>query len=144
MARTLVVERHVWETSASGHQIQFPKQAFRRFFGTTGFRTFRVFRPPNGVRPRRVARGQIAAYARSATYRLNRITEIGKMGWGYVFIEEIRDERAGQPSYDIWWFTGSKAARVGQRRWGWQQAQASQHGPGRRWTILRRSAPRSV
>lgn len=144
MGRTLVVERHVWETSASGHQIQFPKLAFQRFFRTAGFRRFRVFNPAHRPQPNRVTSAQIAAYAKSATYRLNRITEIGRMGWGYVFIEEIRDEETGALSYDIWWLTGRQATRIGQRRWAWRQAQASQYGPGRRWTILPVSGPRQV
>jgi hypothetical protein len=143
MGRTLVVERHAWETSGSGHQIQFPRAAFRQFFGATGFRTFRIFDPPNSRRPRRVARAQIAGYATSATYRLNRITEIGRMGPGFVLIEEVL-ESDGVPSYDIWWFTGPQAARIVRRRWRWNQAKGSQYGPGRRWTILQRSAPRTI
>jgi len=145
MARTLVVERHDWETSGSGHQLQFPRSAFRQFFRTAGFRTFRVFVPPHRARPVRIARGQIAAYAESATYRLNRILEIGSMGPGYVLIEEVPSEIAGQPpTYDIWWFVGRDADRIARRRWNWRRAKDSQYGPGRRWTILRRRGPRIV
>ena len=144
MGRTLVVERHDWETSGSGHQIQFPRRAFQRFFGATGFRTFRIFDPPSARRPRRVTRAQIAGYATSATYRLNRITEIGRMGPGFVLIEEVIDEGSPVPSYNVWWFTGARASRIAQRRWNWSRAQASQYGPGRRWTILRRRGPRRV
>lgn len=143
MGRTLVVERHDWETSGSGHQIQFPRLAFQRFFGATGSRTFRIFNPPSLRRPRRVTRAQIAGYAKSATFRLNRITEIGKMGPGYVLIEEMIDD-GGATSYDIWWFTGRAAQKIARRRWRWRRARRSQHGPGRRWTILKRSGPRII
>ncbi len=144
MGRTLVVERHEWETSGSGHQIQFPRRAFQRFFRTSGTRLFQIFDPPNRRRPRRVTRAQIAGYAQSATFRLNRITEIGKTGPGYVLIEEVFVDDGGAISYDIWWFTGRAAEKIARRRWRWQQARASQHGPGRRWTILKRSGPRTV
>ncbi len=143
MGRTLVVERHDWETSGSGHQIQFPRLAFQRFFGTTGSRTFRIFSPPTRRRPGRVTRAQVAGYAQSATFRLNRITEIGKMGPGYVLIEEMIGDR-GATSYDIWWFTGRAAQKIARRRWRWRRARRSQYGPGRRWTILKRSGPRVV
>lgn len=142
MARTLVVERHAWETSGSGHQIQFPKAAFRRFFGTPGYYRFRVFSPPSRATPTRVTTAKISGYAKSATYRLNRILEIGTMGPGYVLIEEFRE--TGEVTYDIWWFTGARAARIAGRRWTWRKAQDSQYGPGRRWTILPRSGPRRV
>lgn len=144
MARTLVVERHDWETSGSGHQLQFPRSAFRRFFRSAGFRTFRVFVPPRRIRPTRVAKAQVAAYAKSATYRLNRITEIGSMGPGFVLIEEVLGDGSAQPSYDIWWFVGRSADRIAKRRWKWHRAKDSQYGPGRRWTILERSGPRKI
>jgi hypothetical protein len=144
MARTLVVERHDWETSGSGHQLQFPRAAFRRFFRTAGFRTFRIFVPPQRTRPSRVAKGQVAAYAKSGTFRLNRITEIGSMGPGFVLIEEVMDDRSLQPSYDIWWFVGRNADKIAKRRWKWSRAKDSQHGPGRRWTILGRRGPRTI
>ena len=144
MARTLVVERHDWETSGSGHQLQFPRSAFRQFFRSAGFRTFRIFVPPHRSRPVRVAKGHVAAYAKSATYRLNRILEIGSMGPGFVLIEEVPDEGSAQPTYDIWWFVGKDADRIAKRRWKWRRAKDSQYGPGRRWTILARRGPRRV
>ena len=144
MARTLVVERHDWETSGSGHQLQFPRLAFRQFFRSAGFKTFRVFVPPHRSRPVRVAKGHVAAYAQSATYRLNRILEIGSMGPGFVLIEEVPSESSAQPMYDIWWFVGKEADRIAKRRWKWRRAKDSQHGPGRRWTILARRGPRRI
>ena len=87
---------------------------------------------------------QIAGYATSATYRLNRITEIGTMGPGFVFIEEVLGESKSATSYDIWWFVGAKAGRIARRRWSWLSAKDSQYGPGRRWTILQRRGPRRV
>lgn len=85
--------------------------------------------PPTRRRPGRVTRAQIAGYARSAAYRLNRITEIGRMGPGYVFIEEVIDDDNGAVSYGIWWFTGRAVNRIARRRWRWRRAKASQYGP---------------
>lgn len=143
MGRTLVVERHDWETSGSGHQIQFPKAAFRRFFRTPGNYTFRIFNPPGRRTPTRVTTAKISQYAKSATYRLNRVLEIGRMGPGYVLIEEIAIKGDGRV-YDIWWFTGHHATKIANRRWDWHKAQDSQHGPGRHWTIRKRNGPRRV
>jgi hypothetical protein len=143
MGRTLVVERHDWETSGSGHQIQFPKAAFRSFFGIPGYYRFSIFKPPHRLSPSKVVTAKLSGYAKSATYRLNRILEIATTGPGFVLIEEA-GVHGGKPAYDIWWFTGSKAASIARRRWKWRKAKDSQHGPGRRWTILRGPGPRRI
>lgn len=143
MGKTLVVERHDWETSGSGHQIQFPKAAFRQFFRTPGSYRFRVYNPPQRKRPVRETNAKVSEYRKSATYRLNRILEIGTMKPGFVLIEKIVADD-GRPTYDIWWFTGSAAKRIGTRRWNWRRAKDSQYGLGRRWTILKRSGPRGA
>jgi hypothetical protein len=100
MGRTLVVERHDWETSGCGHQIQFPKALFRQFFHAPGNYRFRIFDPPQRKRPKRVTTAKVSQYAKSATYRLNRILEIGGMKPGFVLIEETLASHE-KPSYDI-------------------------------------------
>ena len=139
MGGTLVIERHEWETSASEHQLQFPRDAFDEFFGSTGEKEFHIFIPPNSVIPSRIADAQIAYYEDSSTYRLNKVTEIGDLEHAYVMIEE-----QGQDVYHIWWFTGENTDRIRENPWDWRQARGSQYGPGRYWCILPEAGPRTI
>jgi hypothetical protein len=143
MGRTLVVERHDWETSGSGHQIQFPMAAFAGFFLFPGDYLFRIFDPPASATPSRQVKARVSAYGKSSTNRLNRITEIGQISQGFVLIEEF--VRKGEVQhYEIWWFTGKQAQKLFAKPWNWNQARASQYGPGRYWTILNNRGPRVV
>ncbi len=137
----LLLERHPWETSGSGHQVQVPKAASARFFGTAGrLRSMAdIFDPPTATNP---ARQQflLSYYARSDTYRFNQILQFGHMGHAVVAIEET-----GEPliPYNIWWFLGQDAMTILGRPLAWQQAKRSQHGMGRRWTIIPSPGPRT-
>jgi hypothetical protein len=143
MGRTLVVERHEWETSGSSHQVQFPKDAQSAFFGTfSGHRTVRIFDPPSNVAPSRTAIGLISYYSTSDTCRINKVLELGALGHASVFIEEITSH--GIISYDLWWFEDPAAKLILAQPWNWQQGKSNQHGPGRYWTILAMSGPRTV
>lgn len=144
MGRTLVVERHDWETSGSSHQLQFPLDAHSGFFGTfVGTRTFRIFDPASAKKPKKVVDGLISYYAQSDTYRINKVLELGDLQHAVVFIEEFHTHD-GDISYDIWWFDEPDASVILAMPWQWQQAKDSQHGPGRFWTILDNSGPRAV
>lgn len=144
MGRTIIIERHDWETSGSGHQVQIPMDAYADFWHDfTGERTVRVFDPPNAAAPARTADALFRHYERSATNRINGVLELGDIGPGCIMIEEfVADDSS--ISYDLWWFEQPDADKIFARAYGWNQAKDSQHGPGRRWTILPGSGPRTV
>jgi hypothetical protein len=133
MGRILVIEKHKVETSGSKHQIQVPQAAFRRFFaGQNATLSARVFPSAQATTPA-AHLASIRAYTNSTT-RINRITSLGYIGHALVFIEELT-----QPTlhYDIWWYPDPIALSIiSAWRGNWKQARKSQHGPGRKWTII--------
>lgn len=141
MGRTLIIERHDWETSGSSHQVQVPKAAFSEFFrGKRKKRLVRIFNNPASNVPSRVVQGLFSSYEESATHRINRVMELGNLSHACVLIEEIVNGR--HISYDLWWFSDPRAANLLRNGWNWRQARSNQHGPGRHWIILDHSGPR--
>lgn len=138
----LLLERHDWETSASEHQLQIPKEAFGLFFGSPGSIDVYVCMPPNsGASQHRQL--LLSYYAQSDTYRCNWLTDFGSLGHAVIIFE---GKGHATPTYDLWWFTGSDAQTILSLPYGWSQARANQYMPqgGRKWTIISASAPRTV
>ena len=135
----LLLERHPWETSGSEHQIQIPKAAFTEFFGTVGSMDVRVWVPPTA------SSGQIRCillsyYEDSDTYRFNWMTEFGALGHAVLVFEETGEQTI---PYNVWWFAGADTEAILARSYPWQQAKASQYGPGRNWAVIPAPAPRT-
>jgi len=132
--RCLIVERHPWETGAYAHQLQFPLQAARSFFGADALDvqiTIRMFdrattATPILTKPMTISR----RYGASATRRTNRVPEIGEIPAAMVFFEETTS--AGV--YDLWWDI-DKAIVVAHLH-PWNQARSNQHGRGRLWRVV--------
>ena len=134
MGRVLVVEKHAIETSGSMHQLQIPRQAFVSFFaGRNSMLSAQIFNPPTALvaSPRGAT---IRAYTNS-TNRVNGITDLGSVGHALVFIEE--DVIAAGFQYFVWWYPDPLANQIiANWRGNWKHANRSQHGLGRRWTIV--------
>jgi hypothetical protein len=135
--QVLLLERHDWETSGSEHQIQIPKAAFSEFFGSVGPVNVMVYQPPNTATPvqRKIL---LSHYAESDTYRINWMTDLGLLGHAVVVFEETGQE----VPYNVWWFTDAEATTILARPFSWEQAKASQYGPGRFWAIVPAPGPR--
>lgn len=136
----LILERHPWETSGSEHQVQIPKSAFTEFFRTAGTKNVLVWVPPtsNSWQQRNIL---LSYYKDSDTYRFNWMTEFGALGHAILVFEETGD--AATP-YNVWWFLGADADAILAQPYTWQQAKASQYGPGRKWVIIEAPAPRTI
>lgn len=139
--KCLIVERHAWETGAGRQQLQFPREAFASFFGTTGEVDVAVYSSPWLKKPSRVVRALVSYYSQSGTYRLNRVYEIANIGGVFVFIQE-RTTDDGAVEYDVWW--NRDLAFVAARFNDWQKARDSQHGRGRLWLVLEQKVPRDM
>ena len=138
--RCLIVERHAWETGAGRQQLQFPREAFNSFFGSTDEIDIAVYSSPWLKNPSRVVRAQISAYPQSGTYRLNRVYEIANIGGVFVFIQE--PEENGAPQYALWW--NRDLAFVAAKFNDWRKARDSQYGRGRLWLIVDAEIPRDL
>jgi hypothetical protein len=142
MGRTLILERHDWETSGSSHQIQIPKAAFVAFFGgRRQVQQVRIFSNPASTTPSNQISVLFSSYTKSATQRINRVMELGLLSHACVLIEEIINDSG--TSYDLWWFSDPRATALLANSWNWEQARRSQYGQGRHWIILDHSGPRS-
>ena len=137
----LLIERHDWETSGSGHQIQVPKAASAQFFGLPRARrrtAANIFDPPTALAST-VQPFLLSYYSHSDTYRFNRIMQFGQMRHAVIAIEETHNQMV---PYNIWWFLGPNATAILARAFPWQQAKGNQYGSGRRWTIIQAPGPR--
>jgi len=140
--RTLIIERHAWETGAGRQQLQFPREAFRTFFRRAGEIGVEVYSSPWLTKPSRTLLAQVSAYGQSGTYRLNRVYEIANIGGVFVCINETNKTHDGKPMYELWW--ERDLAMVAARFDGWKKAKDSQYGRGRLWIVLDPSVQRSV
>lgn len=139
----LIVERHAWETGEPRQQIQFPREAFDRFFGVAGDIAVEIYASPWRSQPTRRVRAQVSLYQRpSGTCRLNKVFEISNVGPVFVLLQELPAEQDGLRSYDLWW--ERDVALVAAKFDGWRKARDSQHGRGRVWTIVDRQVQRPV
>lgn len=121
--------------------MQIPKKAHKQFFrGRTGLLRVRVYNPPTTQTPLLVQLA-LAYYARSDTYRINRLLELGLLGHACILIQESISPDA---HYEMWWFEDPHATRLLKRPYDWTQARSSQHGPGRFWTVLEEPGPRRI
>jgi hypothetical protein len=136
----LLLERHPWETSGASHQIQIPKKAFKRFFGAPGATKVHVWAPRTAPTSKKRSI-LLSYYDQSDTFRFNWLSEFGTLGHAVVVFEESGDPLR---PYNVWWFTGADAAKVLALPYKWQQAKASQYGPGRKWAIISTPAPRKL
>ena len=85
----LIVERNVWETSASEHQLQIPKEAFGLFFHAPGPITVRVWASPTSGMPQS-QQLLLSYYDQSDTYRCNWVTEFGDLGHAVIVFDDQR------------------------------------------------------
>lgn len=139
----LIVERHSWETGGPRQQIQFPREAFDRFFGVDGNIAVDIYASPWRNRPTRTAKAQVSEYGRpSGTCRLNKVFEISNVGPVFVLIQELPEERDGLRAYELWW--ERDLALVAAKFDGWDKARDSQYGRGRVWTIVDGDVERPV
>ena len=76
---------------------------------------------------------KISAYPGSATYRINRVEELGRLPEVLVFIEE-RKAGGKVTGYDVWWEVDT--VLVAAKFAKWNKAKDSQYGRGRLWTIV--------
>jgi len=140
--RCLIIERHKWETGAYKHQLQFPLDAARAFFGPDANDIevqIRIFRPSTAPSPILQANLTVSRrYRQSATRRTNRVRAIGKIPLSFVFFEET--EQAGV--YDVWW--EKDMAIIAAHFHRWQQAKSNQYGRGRLWLIVAAPVPRVI
>ena len=139
--KCLIVERHAWETGAVRQQLQFPRDAFSSFFGSTGEIDVEVYSSPWLKTSSRVVRAQISAYPQSGTYRLNRVYEIASIGGVFVFVQELA-EQEGVRRYSLWW--NRDLAFVAAKFNNWRKARDSQYGRGRLWLIRDDEVPRDL
>jgi len=138
--KALLLERHPWETSGASHQIQIPKKAFGQFFQRPGSVKVRVWSPRTTTTPKNRS-VLLSYYAQSDTYRFNWLKEFGSLGHAVVVFEQTGNLLR---PYDVWWFVGPSAAQVLAHPYSWNQAKASQYGPGRKWVIVTAPAPRRL
>jgi hypothetical protein len=140
--RCLIVERHDWETGAFSHQLQFPLDAAREFFGPDGNDIdvhIRLFNPPDEDAPTLEADLTVSRrYQASGTRRTNRVPELGEIPASFIFFEET--DTPG--TYDVWWNTDK--AVVAARLHPWRQARSSQYRRGRLFMILDAPVPRVI
>jgi hypothetical protein len=137
--RTLIVERHEWETGAAQQQLQFVLDTAQRFFGT-GRRDKRVvvnFYPWPGV-PAVTKRIVISRVYRNRTRRTNGFPEMGNLPSSFVFFEETPTAS----TYDVWW--QADKAVVAARYRGWSQGRNTQYGRGRLSIIVDGPVPRRI
>ncbi len=131
--RCLIVERHRWETGFTKEQLQIPKDAFKKFFGQPGDVDVDIYASLSSARPTRSVTAKISAYPGSATYRINRVEELGRLPEVLVFIEE-RKAGGKVTGYDVWWEVDT--VLVAAKFAKWNKAKDSQYGRGRLWTIV--------
>lgn len=136
--RTLIVERHAWETGGSGNQVQIPTQAFNEFFAGPGPIDVDVYAAPSLSTPTRSGQAQVASYPESGTHRINMIPELATLPTTFVVIQE---ETPGS-KYSIWW--EFDLALVAAKFDGWVKAQDSQYGRGRVWVVVDEPVPRPI
>jgi hypothetical protein len=90
--RCLIIERHDWETGAYTHQLQFPLDAARTFFGPDAADMtihVRMFDPPEDAVPFLQDDLTVSRrYGQSGTRRTNRLPAIGDIPPSFVFFEE--------------------------------------------------------
>ena len=137
--RTLIIERHGWETGATQRQLQFVLETARTFFGA-GRRDRHVsinFWPLPGSAPvtKRIV---ISHVYRNQTRRTNGFPEMGGVPSAFIFFEET-----GAPdTYDVWW--QADKAVVAAKYHGWVQGRNTQYGRGRLSIIVEAPVPRVI
>jgi len=141
-AKCLVIERHRWETGFQEEQLQIPKIAFRDFFGRPGNINIDIFASATSRNPTRSIQAKLSYYRASATYRINRVEELGGLNQVFIFIQEVLDNEGNVQRYHLWW--NFDVALVVARFSGWNKAKDSQYGRGRLWCILKSPVPRRL
>lgn len=138
----LLIEKNNWETSATGHQLQIPKDAFASFFESAGSIDVHVWVPPTAGTSHH-QKLLLSHYSQSDTYRCNWMTQFGGLDHAVIVFEKKSDNPR---SFDLWWFTGTDADTILSHPYDWNQAKASQYMPlgGRMWAIISAPAPRTV
>ena len=137
--RSLIVERHQWETGAGQQQLQLPSNAFRTFFRRAGPIEVEVFAAPRLRTPSRTGPAQVGSYTAarrgraSHTHRINRVYELANIGGVFVCFNETARVVSGRRVYELWW--ERDVALVAALFAGWNKAPDSQYGRGRLWLI---------
>lgn len=138
--KSLLVERHLWETGAGQQQLQIPVEAFRQFFKTSVSVEMEVYAAPRLKTPSRVGRAEVKEYRSSKgggrashTCRVNRVYELANIGGVFVCFNETSRVANGRTVYEVWWERDT--AFVAARFDNWNKASDSQHGRGRLWLV---------
>lgn len=139
--RCLIVERHPWETGGNQQQLQFVLQTAEQFFGPDNVdRNVRVrlWSPPDAAAPLIERDIVISARYANGTRRANGFPEIAAIPASFIFFQETADPDV----YDCWW--QEDKAVVAAKYHNWIQGRNSQHGRGRRSTIVDGPVPRVI
>lgn len=137
--RCLIIERHEWETGAFSHQLQFPLDIAREFFGPAQrIIDIRVFLPATAAQPAFTRNVTISGVYANGTRRLNRFPQMGAVPAAFVFIEETSTPNV----YNLWWQIDRPI--VAARFHPWQQGKNSQYGRGRLAIIVNAPVPRLI
>ena len=140
--KCFIIERHRWKTGFQEEQLQIPKRAFQDFFGRPGNILIDIFASPTSRHPTRSVQAKLSYYRASATYRINRVEELGSLRQAFIFIQEVLDDDGSVERYRLWW--NIDVALVVAKFSGWNKAKDSQHGRGRLWCILNGAVPRRL
>ncbi len=140
--KCLVIERHHWETGFQKEQLQIPKKAFQDFFGRPRDILIDIFASATSRNPTRSIQAKLSYYRASATYRINRVEEIGSLHQAFIFMQEVLDDDGSVEKYHLWWNTD--VALVVAKYSNWNKARDSQYGRGRLWRILNGPVPRRL
>lgn len=124
--KTLIVERHEWETGTTQRQLQFVLETARNFFGR-GNRDRSVtvnFYALAGAAPitKRIV---ISREYGNKTRRTNGFPEMGDVPSSFVFFQETKSPG----TYDVWW--QADKAVIAAKFQGWVQGKNTQFGRGR-------------
>lgn len=140
LMKSLIVERHLWETGAGQQQLQIPVGAFRRFFRTSKDVYVEIYAAPRLKTPSRTGPAAVKSYASSGsggrasyTCRVNRVYELANIGGVFVCFNETARTNDDAPIYEVWW--ERDVALVAASFEGWEKAADSQYGRGRLWLV---------
>ena len=137
--RTLIIERHEWETGSTQRQLQFVLETARKFFGS-GNRdrsiTVNFYAAP-GATP--ITKEIVISHEYgNKTRRTNGFPEMGGVPSSFVFFQET-----GAPNtYNVWWQVDK--AVVAAKYHGWIQGHNTQFGRGRLSKIVDGPVPRII
>ncbi|MCB0725597.1 MAG: hypothetical protein KDC73_12945 [Ignavibacteriae bacterium] len=144
MAKTLIVERHAWETGGGQQQLQFVLRVAKAFFPNhrrTTYINVNVF-PPNklGFKPF-TKKISISKEYPNGTRRTNGFSEIGSLlhnTSAFIFFEET----GTKGNYNVWWQLDK--AIVAAKYKNWHQGVNNQNGRGRLSTIVSTKVPNPI